>query len=120
MIFRIHRRAVALAVAALAAGVTLPAGARAQVYASTAADTPLGGVSRYGAVFDQWAARRQPNHAILVVRRDGKTVFAKGVRADPMAPTMIASLSKPITGACVATLIRDGKVGFTTRLREGL
>ena len=33
---------------------------------------------------------------------------------------MIASLSKPITGACVATLIRDGKVSFTTRLREGL
>ena len=33
---------------------------------------------------------------------------------------MIASLSKPITGACVATLIRDGKVSFTTRLREAL
>ena len=80
----------------------------------------LTGAARYGAVFDRWVAKHQPNSAILVVRRDGKTVFAKGAGADPMQPTMIASLSKPITGACVATLIRDGKVSFTTRLREGL
>src|SRR5262249_38611581 len=34
--------------------------------------------------------------------------------------TMLASLSKPVTGACVATLIRDGKLSFTTRMREAL
>ena len=61
-----------------------------------------------------------PITPILVVRRDGQTVFAKGQGADPMQPTMIASLSKPITGACVATLIKDGRVSFSTRLREGL
>ena len=66
--------------------------------------------ARYGVVFDQWVTRRDPNHAILVVRRDGKTVFAKVHGADPLKPAMIASLSKAITGACVATLIRDGKL----------
>jgi CubicO group peptidase (beta-lactamase class C family) len=94
----------------------------AQAYASTehAAETLSDTTARYGAVFDQWVARREPNIAILVVRRGGRTVFARGHGADPMKSTMIASLSKPITGACVATLIRDGKVSFTTRLREGL
>ena len=108
----------AVAIACLCA----PERAPAQAYASTehAAEPLPDTAARYGAVFDQWVARRDPNHAILVVRRDGRTVFAKGHGADPMKPVMIASLSKPITGACVATLIRDGKVSFTTRLREGL
>lgn len=111
---------VALALAALF--VAPSTHAVAQAYASTdpsaqaAAESP----SRYAAVFDQWVARHQPNSAILVVRRSGQTVFAKGHGADPMQPTMIASLSKPITGACVATLIREGKISFTTRMRNAL
>jgi CubicO group peptidase (beta-lactamase class C family) len=77
-------------------------------------------VDRYGVVFDDWVARWRPQTAVLAVRRDGKTVFMKGHNVDPQKPTMIASLSKPITGACVATLIRDGKVSFKTRLRDAL
>jgi CubicO group peptidase (beta-lactamase class C family) len=77
-------------------------------------------VDRYGLVFDDWVARNQPKSAILVVRRGGKTVFTRGHNADPLKPTMIASLSKPITGACVATLVRDNKISFTTRMREAL
>jgi CubicO group peptidase (beta-lactamase class C family) len=79
-----------------------------------------GATDRYGTVFDEWAARRQPKTAVLVVRRNGHNVFSRGYNADPLKPTMIASLSKPITGACVATLIRDGKMSFTTRIREAL
>lgn len=78
----------------------------------------LHSADRYASVFDEWVARRQPKTAVLVVRRSGNTVFAKGHNADPSKPTLIASLSKPITGACVATLIRDGKLSFTTRMRE--
>ena len=74
----------------------------------------------YGIVFDQWVKNREPKTAILVVRRGGKTVFAKGYGADPMKPTLIASLSKAITGACVATLVRDGKLAFTTPLRDAM
>ena len=81
---------------------------------------PPGTPAAYGAVFDQWVARRAPKTAILVVRRDGKMVFAKGHNIDPVEPTLIASLSKPITGACIATLIRDGKIGFTTPLSQAL
>ena len=77
-------------------------------------------VDAYGMVFDQWVKKREPKTAILVVRRGGKTVFAKGHGADPMKPTLIASLSKAITGACVATLVRDGKLAFTTPLRDAL
>lgn len=100
------------------------AGAQTQLYASSAAleahqalpDT----VDRYGMVFDDWVARHQPKSAVLVVRRSGKTVYTRGHNADPLKPTMIASLSKPITGACVATLVRDNKISFTTRMREAL
>jgi CubicO group peptidase (beta-lactamase class C family) len=74
----------------------------------------------YGIVFDRWVARRAPQTAILAIRRGGSTVFVKGHNADPLQPTLIASLSKPITGACMATLIRDGKVSFTTPLRQAL
>ena len=71
-------------------------------------------------MFDQWVKRREPKTAVLVVRRGGKTVFVKGHSADPLQPTLIASLSKAITGACIATLVRDGKFSFTTPLREAL
>jgi CubicO group peptidase (beta-lactamase class C family) len=81
---------------------------------------PPASAATYGMVFDQWVKKRQPKTAILVVRRGGKTVFLKGHGADPLQPTLIASLSKAVTGACVATLIRDGKLSFTTPLREAL
>lgn len=77
-------------------------------------------VDAYGMVFDQWVKAREPKSAILVVRRDGRTVFAKGAGADPQKPTLIASLSKAITGVCIATLVRDGKLSFTTPLRDAL
>jgi CubicO group peptidase (beta-lactamase class C family) len=72
----------------------------------------------YAIVFDQWVARRKPASAILVVRRGGTTVSLNGHNADPQKPTLIASLSKPITGACIAAMVRDGKLGFTTPLRD--
>jgi CubicO group peptidase (beta-lactamase class C family) len=74
----------------------------------------------YGKAFDTWVAKHHPTTAIVAVRRHGKTVFLKGHGADPRAPSLIGSMSKPITGACIATLIRDGKLAFTTPLREAL
>src|SRR3954453_3292319 len=103
-----------LALACLASG---PAAAQSQVPVTPASLSPVkplpDTVDRYGMVFDDWAAKWQPQTAILVVRRDGQTVFMRGHNVDPRQPTMIASLSKPITGACVATLIRDRKLSFT-------
>ncbi len=77
-------------------------------------------VDAYAAVFDAWVKKHRPTTAILVVRRQGKTVFLKGHGVDPRAPSFIGSMSKAITGACVATLIRDGKLSFTTPMRQAL
>jgi CubicO group peptidase (beta-lactamase class C family) len=110
--------------AAFAAASGDGAAAQTNALASVAMPEPADAlpdtVDRYGMVFDAWVAKYQPKTAILVVRRNGKTVFSKGHNIDPSQPTMIASLSKPITGACVATLIGDRKLSFTTRLKQAL
>jgi CubicO group peptidase (beta-lactamase class C family) len=75
----------------------------------------------YGAVLKDWAARHKVQRAIVVVRREGRIVYRSGVGgADPTTPVHLASLSKAITGACVATLIRDGKLAFDTPLSASL
>src|ERR1043166_1166808 len=109
---RLRTTAFVLGLAALA-GLAAPDRAAAQS-SKPLPDT----VDAYGMVFDQWVKDYEPKTAILVVRRGGKTVFAKGHGADPQKPTLIASLSKAITGACIATLIRDGKLSFATPLRD--
>lgn len=78
---------------------------------------PLDG---YAAAFDAWLYEHQPETAMLIIRRGGRTVYARGVGADPFAPSLIGSMSKAITGACVATLIRDGKLTFETPMRVAL
>lgn len=74
----------------------------------------------YEQAFDAWVTKYRPATAVAAVRRDGETIFLKGHDADPRAPSLIGSMSKPITGACIATLIRDGKLTFTTPLRHAL
>jgi CubicO group peptidase (beta-lactamase class C family) len=74
----------------------------------------------YEQAFDAWIAKHRPTTAIAAVRRNGKTIFLRGQGTDPRAPSLIGSMSKPITGACIATLIRDGKLSFTTPLGEAL
>jgi CubicO group peptidase (beta-lactamase class C family) len=74
----------------------------------------------YTTVFDAWRAANDPQSAVLVVRRGGKTVASRGYNADPAGPTLIDSMSKAITAACTATLIRDGKLSFTTPMRVAL
>lgn len=115
--------AVILVFAAGSQPAVLSERAHAQTQALASAQPSTGlpdTVDRYGMVFDAWIEKRHPKTAILVVRRGGQTVFTKGYNADPLQPTMIASLSKPITGACLATLVRDNKLSFTTRLRAAL
>jgi CubicO group peptidase (beta-lactamase class C family) len=68
-----------------------------------------------------WADRYGVKRAFVVVRRDGQVIerFALG-RVDPDKPVPLASLSKAITGACVATLIRDQKMTFDTPVSTAL
>jgi CubicO group peptidase (beta-lactamase class C family) len=102
-----HTSASALAVAT---AIALYAGA---LHAEPPADF-------YGTAFDAWVTKYRPATAVAAVRRDGETIFLKGHNADPSAPSLVGSMSKPITGACIATLIRDGRLTFTTPLRDAL
>ncbi len=74
----------------------------------------------YAAAFDAWRTANDPQTAILVVGRRGETAFARAHNADANGPSFIGSMSKAVTAACVATLIRDGNLSFTTSMRDAL
>jgi CubicO group peptidase (beta-lactamase class C family) len=94
---------IVVATAAIAAG-----GAAAQAQTSVS-DTP----EAFGVALRKWARDYEVERAIIVVRRQGSIVYRAAIGgADPGQPVHLASLSKAITGACVATLIRDGKLTF--------
>jgi CubicO group peptidase (beta-lactamase class C family) len=78
-------------------------------------------VDAFGTALKTWAAREKITHAEVVVRHGGNVIyrFALG-GVDPSQPVQLASLSKAITGACVATLVRDGRLGFDTPLSAAL
>jgi CubicO group peptidase (beta-lactamase class C family) len=68
-----------------------------------------------------WAARHKVEKAVIIVRRGGRVVHQAGIGgADPSSPVLLASLSKAITGACIATLVRDGRLGFDWPLSKAL
>ena len=84
---------------------------------SPLSDTP----EAYTRVLTAWAEKHKVKRAIIVVRRDGRVVHQGAVGgADPTAPVLLASLSKAITGACIATLVRDGRTGFDWPLSRAL
>jgi CubicO group peptidase (beta-lactamase class C family) len=88
---------------------------------SASAQTRPAAPGPFAAALETWAGRHGIKRAFVVVRRDGRVVerFALG-RADPDKPVPLASLSKAITGACVATLVRGGKLAFDTPLATAL
>lgn len=70
---------------------------------------------------DAWATKHKVEKATIVVRRNGRVVHQAGFGgADPSSTVLLASLSKAITGACVATLVRDGKLGLDWPLSKAL
>ena len=75
----------------------------------------------YTQVLTAWADKHKVKRAIIVVRRDGRIVHQGAVGgAEPAAPVLLASLSKAITGACTATLVQRGKIGFDWPLSRAL
>jgi CubicO group peptidase (beta-lactamase class C family) len=74
----------------------------------------------YRVLFEAAVKQHRFDSAILVVRRGGRVVAQHGHRADAKGPSLIGSMSKPITAAAIATLIRDGKLAFTTPMSQAL
>ena len=69
----------------------------------------------FGEALKNWAAEHRIKRAFIIVRRGGRVVHTSALGgAVPGAPVHLASLSKAITAACVATLVRDGKLAFDT------
>src|SRR5215208_197860 len=89
---------------------------------SAAAQTPLPATPEaFGQALKAWAAEHRIKRAFVVVRREGRIVHRSALGgANPDAPVHLASLSKAITAACVATLVRDGKLGFGTPISSAL
>jgi len=79
------------------------------------------GPEAFGVALRSWARNHDIDHGLIVVRREGRIVHRSALGgADPNAPVHLASLSKAITGACVATLVRDGKLTFETPVASAL
>jgi CubicO group peptidase (beta-lactamase class C family) len=75
----------------------------------------------FGHALKEWADKNNVTKAVVLVRRKGQMVYKHSTGgADPNAPYHLFSLSKAITGACIATLVRDGKLTFKTPLSVGL
>lgn len=89
--------------------------------APAAAESPLpDSPDAYRIAADAWLARHKPTTAVILVKRGGRIVYARAERTSLDQPTLLGSLSKMITGVCVATLIRDGKLDVDTPMRDAL
>ena len=86
-----------------------------------AATAQASGLDAFGQALKSWAKEQRIVRGFVVVRRGGKIVYRAALGgADADAPVHLASLSKAITAACIATLIRDGKLVFDTPVATAL
>jgi CubicO group peptidase (beta-lactamase class C family) len=71
--------------------------------------------------FEDWISRYSVANASLVIARRGSIVgkVGHGTHA-PDRPAPVASLSKAITGICIAKLVEAGKLQFKTQLGSAL
>jgi len=75
----------------------------------------------FSEVLSAWAAKYNVRQAEIVVRRAGRVAYQTALGgSDPDGAVLLASLSKAITGARIATLVRDGKLSFETPLSKAL
>jgi CubicO group peptidase (beta-lactamase class C family) len=89
--------------------------------AAPARAEPSGTVAVFDAVFRDWMRRHNVQRGVLAVSYANRLALVKGYGGlDPAQPLPLASLAKAITGACVATLVRDRKLSFDARLGDVL
>ncbi|MGR3796286.1 serine hydrolase domain-containing protein [Vannielia sp. SX4] len=80
---------------------------------------PLAAQGKAGAVeqvWRQWAAANGLPATTLAVAENGQIVARRGIGANPDTAFDLASLSKGITGACIAALVREDRLRLDTPL----
>jgi len=78
-------------------------------------------VEAFDAAFRDWMKRYRVARGVLAVSHDNRLALVKGYGGmDPAKPVPLASLAKAITGACVATLVRDKRLALDARLGDAL
>jgi len=78
-------------------------------------------VEVFDALFRDWMRRHNVARGVLAVSYANRLALVKGYGGlDPAEPLPLASLAKAITGACVATLVRDKKLSFDATLGDVL
>ena len=96
------------------AGVLMAAAPLATAHAQVAAKPAT---QAFSASLREWMSHAQIEAASLAVMKDGRLVSTSGIGGmNAAAPARIASLSKAITGVCVAQLVDAGRLSFTTPL----
>jgi CubicO group peptidase (beta-lactamase class C family) len=70
--------------------------------------------------FKLWMEGFHVRSASIVVFENGRLVQQVGVGADASAPVELASLSKAITGACVVSQVRAGRLTYADTLKTHL
>jgi CubicO group peptidase (beta-lactamase class C family) len=109
-------RALARAPAMVAACLALLALAPA-----AAAKQGLDTVEVFDRVFRDWMQRHRVARGVLAVSHANRLALVKGYGGlDPGQRLPLASLSKAITGACIATLVRDKKLSLDTKIGDVL
>jgi CubicO group peptidase (beta-lactamase class C family) len=72
-------------------------------------------------VFRDWMRRHNVARGVLAVSHANRLALVKGYGGlDAAQPLPLASLAKAITGACIATLVRDKKLSFDAKLGDVL
>lgn len=67
--------------------------------------------------WQDWVAEHDIGRSALAVAQDGRIVATHGIGMRAIDPVPLASLSKAITGACVLSLIEEGRVQGETPLK---
>ncbi len=88
--------------------------------ASAGPDQPAT-VEAFDLAFRDWMRRHNVARGVIAVGHANRLALVRGYGGiDPAAPLPLASLAKAITGACVATLVRDRKLSFDAKLGDVL
>jgi CubicO group peptidase (beta-lactamase class C family) len=74
-------------------------------------------VADFRAAFARWMQDAGATRGALALRRDGQAVAALGLGMDAGRPVDLASLSKAITGVCIARLVEDGALEYADHAR---